>query len=121
MKEKEIQTLAGDLDGLHAGIAFDEGDLLGGGFSLILESADAKTGLEAERDFRLPVREILLDQLIGGERLTKLLSCHRVIPAIEISSSVVELRGREEKEKKETNRAAWKQNSAAPRAPHAIP
>ena len=41
--------------------------------------ADAQHRLQAERDLRLHVGELLLDELVGGERAAELLAVERVL------------------------------------------
>jgi hypothetical protein len=65
--------------------------------ALVEQAADAQRALQAERDLRLHVGELLLDQLVGGERPAELLT-------VEVYW-----------------RAACQQNSAAPMAPQAMP
>ena len=61
------------------------------------EPAEPQRALQAERDFGLHVGELLLDQLVGGERTAELLAVEHILAR------------------------ACQQNSAAPIAPQAMP
>ena len=70
---------AGDVERLAAVVALDQRDHLRLGVAFVLEPADAQARLEAERDLGLHVGELLLDQLVGGERPAELLAVERVV------------------------------------------
>src|SRR6266571_677770 len=55
-----------DVERLAAIVSLQERDHLGHGAPLVLETAEAQTGMQAERDLGLHVDELFLDQLIGG-------------------------------------------------------
>src|ERR1700712_5416569 len=65
---------SGDVQALAAVVALhDRGDL-DRGRAFVLHPAQSQTPLQAERDLRLHVRQLLLDQLVRGERLAELLA-----------------------------------------------
>src|SRR5262245_13099398 len=71
---------ARDVERLAAGIPFhDRGDL-DRGRAFVLHTAKAQAALEAERDLGLHVGELLLDELVGGERAPELLAIEHVLP-----------------------------------------
>src|SRR5437773_2635395 len=71
---------ARDVECLAAGIAFhDRGDLDRRG-AFVLHAPEAQAALQAERDLGLHVGELLLDQLVRGERPAELLALEDVSP-----------------------------------------
>ena len=71
---------ARDLQRLAAAVALDQRDHLRRRAALVHEPADPQAGLQAERDLGLHVGELLLDQLVGGQRPAELLALERVVP-----------------------------------------
>src|SRR6185437_6953515 len=51
----------------------------GGRAAFVLEAAETQAGMQAERDLGLHVDELLLDELVGGERPAELLAVDRVV------------------------------------------
>src|SRR5579862_6410973 len=70
---------AGDIQCLAAIVALQQRDHLGRRLALVLEPAEAERRRQAERDLGLHVGELLLDQLVGGERPAELLAVERVL------------------------------------------
>jgi hypothetical protein len=68
------------------------------GRAFVLHAAQAQAALQAQRDLGLHVGQLLLDQLVGGQRAAELLAVQHVYW-----------------------RARCQQNSAAPSAPQAMP
>src|SRR6185295_19892679 len=74
-----VARRARDLQRLSAGVALhDRGDLRGG-LAFVLQAAETQTALQPKRDLRLHVGELLLDQLVRGERTAELLAVERVL------------------------------------------
>ena len=71
---------AGDVQGGGAGIALDQRDHLGRRSALIEQAAHAQGALQAEADVAHHIRQLELDQLIGCERLAKLMPVQRILP-----------------------------------------
>jgi hypothetical protein len=69
---------ARDVERLAAVVALDQRDHLGA-LALVDQAADAQRALQAERDLGLHVGELLLDELVGGERPAELLAVERVL------------------------------------------
>src|SRR3989304_5511763 len=59
---------------LTAGVALKHRGALGGGGAFVLHAPEAQAALQPERDLGLHVGELLLDQLVGGERPAELFS-----------------------------------------------
>src|SRR3989441_5087824 len=71
---------ARDVERLAAGVALhDRGDLDRGG-AFVLHAPEAQAALQAERDLGLHVGELLLDELVRGERPAELLAVEHVLP-----------------------------------------
>src|SRR5688572_6863399 len=71
---QHVARRARDVQRLAAGVALhDRGDL-GRGRALVLHAPQAQAALQAERDLGLHVGELLLHQLVGGERPAELLA-----------------------------------------------
>src|ERR1700688_3959579 len=68
------------IERLAAGIAFEHGSDFDGSGSLILHAPEAQTPLQRQSDFGLHVDQLLLNELIGGERTAKLLAIQHVLP-----------------------------------------
>jgi hypothetical protein len=47
--------------------------------ALVLHAAQAQAALQAQRDLGLHVGQLLLDQLVGGQRAAELLAVQRVL------------------------------------------
>jgi hypothetical protein len=50
-----------------------------GGRALVLHAAQAQAALQAERDLGQHVGQLLLDQLVGGQRAAELLAVQHVL------------------------------------------
>ena len=70
---------AGDVEGLAAVVALEEGDELGGGAVVVEEAAEPEGALQAEGDLGLHVGELGLDELRGGEGAVELLAVEGVL------------------------------------------
>ena len=70
----------GDVQRLAAIVALDQRDRFGGDLASIEQSPRLQGGLQAQRDFGLHVGELLLHQLIGGERPAELLAVQHISP-----------------------------------------
>jgi len=69
---------ARDRQGLAAIVALEQGDGLGCQPSFVHQAPGTKTALQPQRDLRLHVGELQLDQLIGRQRPAELLALERV-------------------------------------------
>ena len=83
---QHVARHAGDVQRLAAGVALhDRGDL-DRRRALVLHAAQAQAALQAERDLGLHVGQLLLHQLVGGQRLAELLAVEhvlaRAVPAV---------------------------------------
>ena len=80
---EHVARHARHVERLAAGVALhDRGDLDRGG-ALVLHAAEAQAALQAERDLGLHVGELLLDELVGGERAAELLAVEHVLAGAE--------------------------------------
>src|SRR3954447_11051973 len=68
----------GDIERLAAIIALQQRNRFRRAALLILESAEPETGVQTQRDLGLHIDELLLYELIGGERPAELLAVERV-------------------------------------------
>ena len=71
---------ARDIQRLAAIVALDEADGFRDQLMGFEAPANAQRSLEAQRDLGRHVRELELDQLVGGEGLAELLAVERVLP-----------------------------------------
>src|SRR5437667_2537301 len=69
----------GDVEGLAAGVALHDRRDLGRVLALVLEAPQTQASLQPERDLGLHVGELLLDQLVRGQRPPELLPVERVL------------------------------------------
>mmetsp|Transcript_41417 Transcript_41417/g.97041 ORF Transcript_41417/g.97041 Transcript_41417/m.97041 type:complete len:470 (+) Transcript_41417:1594-3003(+) len=76
---EHVAREAGDVQALAAAVALHDGRDLDGRRALVLHAAQAQAALQAEGDLRLHVGQLLLDQLVGRERLAKLLAVQHVL------------------------------------------
>src|SRR6516162_1750133 len=67
------------LQRLAAGIALEDRRDLRRGLPLVLETPEPQARLQSDRDFGLHVRELLLDELIRGERAAELFAVEHVL------------------------------------------
>src|SRR3982751_49923 len=63
-----------DVERLAAAVALDERHHLGGGLAFVHQAAHAQAALQAQRDLGLHVGQLLLHELVGGERAPELLA-----------------------------------------------
>src|SRR6516162_11774762 len=70
---------AGDFERLAAIVALEDRDHLWGVAARIFESPEPEAGVQPEGDLGLHVDELLLDQLIGGERAAELPAIQRIV------------------------------------------
>src|SRR5216684_7405131 len=70
---------AGDVERLAAIVALQDRDHFGGVAARILEPPEAQARVQTKGDFGLHVDELLLDQLVGGERAAELPALERIV------------------------------------------
>src|SRR5882672_7216337 len=77
---QHVARRARHIERLAAGVAFEHGGDFDGSRSLILHAPEPKTSLQRQSDLGLHVHQLLLNQLIGGERAAELLSIQHILP-----------------------------------------
>ena len=76
---------AGDLERLAAAVALHDAGELDRRRALVLHAAESQTALQAERDLGGHVGELLLHQLVGGQRPAELLTVHHVLAGLGVA------------------------------------
>src|SRR4029077_3359458 len=104
-----------DVERLAARVALHDRRQVGRRRAFVLHAAEAQAALQADRDLAQHVGELLLHQLVGGERLAELLAVERVLAGG--GGGGFWGGGRRPR----GGRARWKHPSAAPSAPQAMP
>ena len=74
-----VARYAGDVERLAAIVALDDGDHLRRELVFIHQAADSQRAEQTERDFRLHVGELLLEELRAGQRLAELLPVEAIL------------------------------------------
>ena len=74
-----VARQAGDVERLAAVVALEDRGDLDRGRAFVLHAAQAQAALQAQRDLGLHVGQLLLDQLVGGQRAAELLAVQRVL------------------------------------------
>ena len=76
---EHVAGLAGNVEGLAAGVALDDRGQLDRRIAFFLQPAQAQAGLQSEADLGQHVRQLLLDQLVGGQGAPELLAVEHVL------------------------------------------
>src|SRR5579885_2484188 len=79
VRAMHIAGYARNFESFPAVISFEQRNHLGSSTALVLEAPQTQTGVQAQGNLGLHIRELFLDQLVCSERAPELKALHRVL------------------------------------------